>query len=53
LTHRLPHLAGALGAALLDLYVRKGWLLRSARSCVVSTTPKGHAAFKRKLGVGA
>ncbi|MDQ0569946.1 DNA-binding transcriptional ArsR family regulator [Variovorax paradoxus] len=51
LTQRRAHLGGFLGAALLDLYVEKGWVLRTARSRVVSITPKGHSAFMRKLGV--
>jgi DNA-binding transcriptional ArsR family regulator len=51
LTQRRPHLAGLLGAALLDLYVREGWILRAPRSRVVSITPKGHAAFRRMLGI--
>lgn len=51
LTQRRPHLAGVLGAALLDLYVREGWILRTPRCRVVSITPKGHEAFRRKLGI--
>jgi DNA-binding transcriptional ArsR family regulator len=51
LTQRRPHLAGALGAALLELYVGKGWILRTPRSRVVSITPKGHAAFRRTLDI--
>ena len=51
LTQRRPHLAGALGAALLQLYVREGWILRAPRSRIVDITPKGHAAFRRVLGV--
>lgn len=51
LTQRRPHLAGTLGASLLDLYVREGWVLRSPRSRVVSITPRGRDAFRRKLGV--
>ena len=51
LTQRRPHLAGALGAALLQLYVREGWILRTARSRVVSVTPKGQAAFTRMLEI--
>jgi hypothetical protein len=53
LTQRRPHLAGALGASLLDFYVREGWVLRTPRSRVVSITPKGHAGFARVLGVSA
>lgn len=51
LTQRRPHLAGVLGDALLDLYVREGWVLRAARSRVVSITPKGQSAFAQRLGV--
>jgi hypothetical protein len=51
LTQRRPHLAGALGAALLDMCVREGWILRTPRSRVVSVTPKGRAAFKRKFDI--
>ena len=46
LTQRRPHLGGALGAALLDLYVARGWILRSKQSRAVSITPKGNAAFQ-------
>lgn len=51
LTQRRPHLAGILGAKLLELYVREGWILRESRSRVVSITPKGRDDFKRKLGI--
>lgn len=51
LTQRRPHLAGALGAALLDLYVRERWILRTPRSRVVNITPAGHEAFRRRFGV--
>jgi hypothetical protein len=53
LTQRRPHLAGALGAALLECCVRNGWVLRTAGSRVVTITPKGHAAFRDKFGVAA
>lgn len=45
LTQRRPHLGGALGAALLDLYVARGWVLRTRRSRAVSITPRGNEAF--------
>lgn len=51
LTQRRPHLAGMLGAALLDHYVREAWVLRAPRSRVVSITPKGLAAFHQALGI--
>jgi hypothetical protein len=51
LTQRRPHLAGALGAELLDFYAREAWILRTPRSRVVNVTPKGRAAFKRTFGI--
>jgi hypothetical protein len=50
LTQRRPHLAGALGDALLDLYVERGWIQRQRRSRVVSLTPKGQEGFRRWFG---
>lgn len=50
LTQRRPHLGGALGAALLDLFVEQGWILRSPRSRVVSLTPKGSGAIRKYFG---
>ena len=50
LSQRRPHIGGALGAALLDLYVARGWILRARRSRVVSITPKGHENFRRLFG---
>lgn len=52
LTQRRPHVGGALGAALLDLYVERGWILRARRSRVVTITPKGQDAFRRTFGTG-
>jgi hypothetical protein len=51
LTQRRPHLGGALGDALLDAYVKRGWIQRSRRSRVVSITPDGHENFSRVFGV--
>ena len=45
LTQRRPHLGGALGAALLDIYIARGWILRTQRSRAVSITPRGSEAF--------
>jgi len=47
LTQRRLHLAGALGAALLDVYLKQKWIQRSPRSRIVSITQKGREAFKR------
>jgi DNA-binding transcriptional ArsR family regulator len=50
LTQRRPHLSGALASALLDVYIRQGWILRTPRSRVVTITPTGKEAFRRKFG---
>lgn len=51
LTQRRPHLGGALGDALLDLYVRRGWILRNRRSRAVEITPRGRENFRSLFGV--
>jgi len=51
LTQRRPHLGGALGDALLQLYVARCWIQRMRRSRAVSITPAGHENFKRLFGV--
>ena len=50
LTQRRPHLGGALGDVLLDLYAARGWIQRQRRSRVVSITPKGHQSFRLAFG---
>ena len=47
LTQRRSHIGGALGAALLDMYLARGWILRMRGSRAVSITPKGGQAFAR------
>lgn len=49
LTQRRPHLAGVLGAELLDLFVREAWILRTPHSRTVSVTPKGQEALRQIL----
>jgi DNA-binding transcriptional ArsR family regulator len=49
LTQRRPHIGGALGAALLDVYVERGWVLRTRRSRVVNITPRGQEALSKPL----
>ena len=51
LTERRAHLGGALGAALLDLYVSRGWVERHRRSRVVTITSEGHANLARVFGI--
>jgi DNA-binding transcriptional ArsR family regulator len=50
LTQRRPHLGGALGDALLDAYLARGWVQRHRRSRVVSITPRGTENFRRFFG---
>lgn len=47
LTQRRPHIGGALGAALLDIYLARGWILRMRGSRAVSITPKGSQALAK------
>ena len=46
-SNRRNHLAGALGAAILDQLTAKGWARRLPGSRVVSFSPAGEAAFGR------
>ncbi len=50
---RRSHLAGALGAALLERFYRLGWAQREAGSRVVSFSPRGLEAFREIFGVAA
>ena len=51
LTQRRPHLSGALGDALLDCFVARGWVQRQPRSRAVRITRKGQAGFRRGFGI--
>jgi DNA-binding transcriptional ArsR family regulator len=53
LTQRRPHLGGALGEALLNVYVDRGWVKRQSRSRAVIITPSGHQSFRRVFGANA
>lgn len=46
LTQRRPHVGGALGAALLEMYLARGWIQRMRRSRAVGITPKGAEGFR-------
>ena len=48
---RRHHLAGALGAALLERYLALGWARRAKGSRVVSFSPRGEQALRQRLGV--
>lgn len=46
-SERRPHLAGAVGAALLDAYLGNGWMRRVEGSRAVVVTPAGRLALDR------
>ena len=50
---RRTHLAGALGAALLDRFYALGWASRQAGTRLVSFSPRGLDAFREIFGVRA
>ncbi|MGI8525459.1 MAG: ArsR/SmtB family transcription factor [Pseudolabrys sp.] len=52
-SERRHHLAGSLGAALLQLFITRGWARRDKDSRVVHFTPKGTQAFNAFLRVSA
>jgi hypothetical protein len=49
-TERKPHLAGALGAALLDTLLAQRWLTRAPGSRILNVSARGEAGLAR-LGV--
>lgn len=46
-SERRHHLAGSLGAALLEHFQKEGWLRREKNSRVVHITPKGQSEFNK------
>lgn len=48
---RRPHLAGALGAALLHSALRKEWLTQDLDSRALGLTPKGRKALVTRFGI--
>jgi DNA-binding transcriptional ArsR family regulator len=50
-SERRPHLAGALGAALLEQFVARGWILRHRGGRAVEVTEAGHAGLKEAFAV--
>ncbi len=51
-SERRPHLAGRLGAAILDLSLERGFVRRRPGSRAVSVTPAGRQGFADLFGVG-
>jgi DNA-binding transcriptional ArsR family regulator len=52
-SERVPHVAGALGTALLSFLFEKGWLERMAGSRAVQVTAAGRRGLKNAFGVTA
>jgi DNA-binding transcriptional ArsR family regulator len=52
-SERRPHLAGALGAALLASILRRGWMLRDLDSRALAVTRKGQKALRERFGIEA
>lgn len=50
-SERRPHLAGALGAALLDRLFEQGWIVREPGERLVVVTDAGRLGFARELGI--
>jgi len=50
-SERRPHLAGAVGSALLDHYLEKGWVRRLKGTRAVEITPKGLRGFRETFGI--
>ena len=51
-TERRPHVAGALGARMLERFIQKRWLVRNPRDRALSPTPAGRAEFTKLFNVG-
>lgn len=50
-TERRPHLAGALGRALLDRLIETDWVERVDGERVVQLTPLGEVGLQSELGL--
>jgi len=50
-TERRPHLAGAMGRALMETLLDEAWLRRTARPRVLEVTRKGQAGLKDSFGL--
>lgn len=51
-SERRPHVGGALGAALADSFLEKGWIERIVNSRKVVMTETGRDALAQRLGIG-
>ena len=52
-SERRPHLAGAIGAELLNLTLRRRWLVRDLDSRALGITPAGRRELRARFGIDA
>ncbi|EKG39177.1 ArsR/SmtB family transcription factor [Pseudomonas syringae] len=50
-SERAPHIGGALGAALLELMLKRGWVSRHLDSRALQLTPKGAGGMAKAFGL--
>jgi DNA-binding transcriptional ArsR family regulator len=50
-SERRPHIAGQLGAALLEAVLRQGWVVRSPQSRALRLTAAGERGFIQRFGL--
>ncbi len=50
-TERRPHLAGSLGASVLQRFLTAGWLARNAKDRALRVTPIGRNEFERRFRI--
>jgi DNA-binding transcriptional ArsR family regulator len=49
-TERRPHIGGALGAALLNVLLERGWVKRTRKARILQVTPLGARELARRFG---
>lgn len=52
-TERRPHLAGSLGAAILQRFLCTGWIARRAKDRSLRILPRGRLEIERRFGIQA
>jgi DNA-binding transcriptional ArsR family regulator len=50
-SERRPHLAGSLGAAVLERFLSAGWVARNAHDRALRITPEGHTELARRFRI--
>jgi hypothetical protein len=50
-TERTPHLAGALGAAILSRFLTLGWVARRPKTRALRITHRGAREFHARFGI--